>query len=435
MNPRAIAVLLLIQVVEKGHSLTEVLTSLPQRHPQLTEQAFVKALCYETLRWYLQLQTLLDRLLEKPLKSKDSDVSLLMMIGLCQMLFLHTPDHVAVTETVTATQDLKKPWAAKLVNAVLRNFLRQREVFLEAIKTSPACVLAHPNWLIKQLKSAYPSRWELILSANNAHPPLSLRVNLQKISRTDFLQQLSAAKIEASVSAVSEAGVLLKTPRDVLSIPGFLEGWFSVQDISPQLAPGLLDLQEGQRVLDACAAPGGKTLHILETASDLAELVALDISAVRLEKAKETWVRLGLPDRITWVAENATDTHAWWDGRLFDRILLDAPCSATGVIRRHPDIKLLRKATDIPRLAEQQFDLLNALWETLAPNGLLLYATCSVLQQENSEVVQRFLAEHEDAKEVKILSEWGVSCEVGKQILTGDMDGDGFYYAKLRKCC
>lgn len=413
MNPRAIAALALTHVVKEGRSLTEVLPA----------SSLAKALCYETLRWYFQLQYLLSQLLEKPLKPKDTDITLLMMIGLCQLLHLRTPDHVAVTETVNAAQDLKKPWASQLINAVLRNFLRRKDELLNNIH-SPATLFAHPNWLIKMLKQASPKNWEAILQANNQHPPLSLRVNLQKISRALFLQQLQAANICAHISPYSDAGVILDTPCDVASIPGFSAGQCSVQDISPQLAPALLDLKKGLYVLDACAAPGGKTMHILETEPLLARLVALDISATRLRQAQDTEQRLGLPHKIDWIVNDAQRPDLWWDGQPFDRILLDAPCSATGVIRRHPDIKLLRKPEDIPRLARQQLALLNALWPTLCPGGILLYATCSVLPQENSEVIQQFLAEHHDAREIKIER---------NQILPGQDNMDGFYYAKLLK--
>lgn len=433
MNPRAISALLLVQVVKDGRSLTEVLSSLSQTHPNLSEPGLVKALCYEVLRWYFQLQTLLDRLMNKPLKSKDSDIYLLLMTGLCQILFFRTPDYVAVTETVHATKDLDKVWASKLVNAVLRNFLRDQKRIMKEIEGSPASRYSHPNWLIKRLKQAWPDSWESILLANNEHPPLSLRVNLWKLSREDFLQQLSTAEIEATLPIFSNAGITLKTPVDVSTLPGFSSGFFSVQDISPQLAPTLLELQSGHRVLDACAAPGGKTLHILETEPELTALVAIDVSESRLNKAKETWLRLGLPDKITWLVENAEETTSWWDGQLFDRILLDAPCSATGVIRRHPDIKILRKAEDILTLARQQLRLLSALWQTLKPGGILLYATCSVLPQENVEVIQQFLDKTEDASEIKIISNWGIPCVVGKQILPGQDGMDGFYYVKLTK--
>lgn len=433
MNPRAIAALQLVLVIRDGRSLTDVLSSLPQAHPDLSELGLVKALCYEVLRWYLQLQTLLTHVMDKPLKDKDLDVQLLLMVGLCQILFLRTPDHAAVTETVNATKDLKKPWAAKLINAVLRNFLRQQTHLMTEMGKSPASQYAHPNWLIKQLKRAWPNDWESLLEANNAHPPFSLRINQQETTREQFIKQLSDVKLETTISPVSDVSLILNTPTDVTALPGFSAGFFSVQDISPQLAAPLLDLKPSQRVLDACAAPGGKTLHILETEPDIAELVAIDISETRLEKAKESWLRLKLADKITWIAQNAEEVEQWWDGNQFDRILLDAPCSATGVIRRHPDIKLLRKAADIQNLTHLQTNLLNALWKTLKPNGILLYATCSILPQENTDVIEAFLNTHTDASEVKIQSNWGVACEFGKQILTGQDNMDGFYYAKLRK--
>jgi 16S rRNA (cytosine967-C5)-methyltransferase len=295
---------------------------------------------------------------------------------------------------------------------------------------------SHPRWLQKALKAFWPEQWEAICAANNAHPPMILRVNRRHHTRDAYLQKLQTVGIEAQACAFSQDGILLTEPCDVRTLPGFAEGWISVQDEAAQLAADLLELSPGQRVLDACCAPGGKTCHLLEVQPQLAGVVAVDLEAKRLVRVKENLDRLGLSAEL--IAADARDTAQWWDGKPFQRILLDAPCSATGVIRRHPDIKLTRQADDIPALATLQGELLDALWPTLEVGGILLYATCSTLPTENTEVVAAFLARTSGARELDIAGQLGqqppgLRQPHGRQLLAQEGGHDGFYYAKLIK--
>ncbi len=381
-------------------------------------EPFVQALCYEACRWYFQLEALLAKLLEKPLKNKDDDVRLLLLLGLCQLIHMQIPPHAAVAETVAVCSLLNKDWAKGLVNAVLRNYLRRKPAYEHH---------AHPPWLAEKIQADWPAQAAEIFAANNQHPPLILRVNLQKISRADYLAKLPGAQALADTAA----GIVLANPVNVSELPGFLQGEVSVQDATAQLAATLLEPQPGDHILDACAAPGGKTAHLMEYQPALASLTAIDQDEKRLARVAENLTRLGLAAKL--VAADAAAVASWWEGVPFDRILLDAPCSASGVIRRHPDIKLLRRAADIPVLAATQLRLLTALWPLLKIGGRLLYVTCSIFQQENAEVLAAFMAQHADAIEKKIDVTAGVACKIGKQWLPGMNQGDGFYYACLEK--
>jgi 16S rRNA (cytosine967-C5)-methyltransferase len=336
-----------------------------------------------------------------------------------------------VNETVAATKALKKDWAKGLVNAILRAFLRDSEALITQSLTSLQGEYAHPRWLIERLRSAWPSQWVHILKENNLRPPMTLRVNTQRIDMEAFLTNLQQAGIEAVRGTLAPTSVYLTNPCPVENIPGLDHGLCSVQDEASQLVPSLLDLQDNMRVLDACAAPGGKTCHILESGFKFKELVALDNDSRRLERLQQNLDRLQLSATVS--VGDAGATAQWWDGKAFDRILLDAPCSATGIIRRHPDIKLLRRDTDIPKLCLLQAQLLEALWPCLNSGGLLLYTTCSVLPDENSNIVHQFLETHGDAKLETIDGQWGVECNLGKQLLPGADGNDGFYFARLRK--
>ncbi len=269
------------------------------------------------------------------------------------------------------------------------------------------------------------------MEANNQQPPMVLRVNQRRTGRDAWLQRARAEGLEADAVPFTDSGVVLRHPRDVSMLPGFTAGEVSVQDAAAQLAAGLLDLRPGQRVLDACAAPGGKTAHIAEWEPEFAELVAVDIEKERLQRVRENLYRLGLDACL--VEGDASDPSSWWDGRPFDRILLDAPCSATGVIRRHPDIKVLRRADDIPELVVKQQQLLESMWSLLNPGGILLYATCSILKRENVRQITDFIENHPDARELPVTGEWGRGMSVGRQILPDEHQMDGFYYARLRK--
>ena len=430
MNPRLAAARALTAVLSGKASLG---SSLP---PQLDkvehhDRALAQDLAFGAARWQPRLQLLAEKLLEKPFKAADKDVEALLLIGLYQLLHSRIPEHAAIGETVGCAGALKKPWAKGLLNAVLRRAQREHEAIFAELDRDPVLHTAHPRWLQKALKAHWPEHWQAICAANNAHPPLILRVNRRHGSRDAYLTELRDAGIDAEPCAFSRDGVRLLQPCDVTTLPGFKDGRVSVQDEAAQLAADLLELTPGQRVLDACAAPGGKTCHLLEVEPGLSEVVAVDLEAKRLARVRENLDRLHL--EATLIAADGRDTGAWWDGRPFQRILLDAPCSATGVIRRHPDIKLTRKPEDIPALAQLQGELLDALWPTLAPGGILLYATCSVLPMENSETIAAFLARTTDAQEVAIAGEFGLQPAHGRQLLP-QLDGhDGFYYAKLFK--
>src|SRR5690606_10330696 len=289
----------------------------------------------------------------------------------------------------------------------------------------------HPQWLIKLLQEAWPDQWQTVLASNDQRPPFTLRVNRLHNTRDDYLAVLQREEIKAVACPFSSDGITLAEPRPVQDLPGFQQALVSVQDEAAQLAADVLELAPGQRVLDACAAPGGKTCHILEREPTLEEVIALDVDAERLTRIRENLQRLGLSATLR--TADAAQLDNWWDGRPFDRILLDAPCSATGVIRRHPDIKLLRRPDDIDKLAALQRKLLAELWRTLQPNGALIYATCSVLPQENENNVAAFMAEHADAEHIVIKAEWGHKRSFGRQLLPQDGGHDGFYYAVLRK--
>jgi 16S rRNA (cytosine967-C5)-methyltransferase len=311
----------------------------------------------------------------------------------------------------------------------LRNLQRSAPALLD--KHAPAAANAHPDWLWQRLQHDWPQQADAIASANNAHPPMCLRINQTRTSVADYLAQLEAHGIGVETCTWAEGGIRLKTPLDVAALPGFADGLVSVQDEAAQLAAPLLAVEAGQRVLDACCAPGGKTGHILESQPQLAELWALDSSADRLRRVADNLARLQVSARL--LTGDARSPDAWWDGQLFDRILLDAPCSGTGVIRRHPDIKLLRTAADITQLAALQHQLLDALWPLLAVGGVLVYATCSVLPEENTEVLADFLQTTPTAIEWPIEAGWGAPQPVGRQLLP-TVDGcDGFFYARLRK--
>ena len=430
MDARVAAAKALEEVIRQGHSLSTVMPRW-QDKVAAKDRALLQEICYGVLRWYWRLGAIAQRLLRKPFKAKDTDVSCLILIGLYQMEYLRVPDHAAVSETVAATKALKKPWARGLVNAVLRNFQRDKETILTELDKDLQSRYSHPQWLIQQLQQAYPDDWSSILEANNQRPPMYLRVNARQCDRATYLESLQQAGHQASELAWCNEGLILASAADVESLPGFAEGQFSVQDAAAQLAAGLLNAQPGERILDACAAPGGKTAHVLELQPQLAEMVALDHDAQRLERVEQNLERLGLSATV--VCADASQADDWWNGQAFDRIMLDAPCSATGVIRRHPDIKLLRRETDIKPLVELQARILNGLWPLLKPGGMLLYVTCSVLPQENIKQLQYFCAGHENAEHLPITAGWGMEQTIGRQVLPGREGMDGFYYARLRK--
>ncbi len=413
-------------VLARGESLSALLPrELNRLDPE--QRPLAQELAYGTLRWEPRLTRLLKRLMEKPLKPKESDLQALLLVALYQLDQLDTPPNIVVNESVEAVGTLGKPWAKGLTNAVLRNFDREREAIEQKLAGDDQARYAHPQWLIERLRKAWPGQWQAILDGGNARPPFTIRVAGE---RDAYLAELEEVELDATPGRHSPDALTLGRPVAVERLPRFAQGASSVQDEATQLAAWLLDAQRGDRVLDACAAPGGKTGHLLEHTPGL-DLVALDSDPQRLERVAENLARIG--HRAQLVAADAADPSSWWDGRPFQRILLDAPCSATGVIRRHPDIKQLRRPSDIPKLVETQAAILRALWPLLAPGGMLLYATCSVLPEENHLQVAAFLATQADARERPIEADWGRALTPGRQILPGEGGMDGFYYACLQK--
>jgi len=427
-SARATAARIIAEVVNKKHSLNAVLnTSLP--HLPENERGLCQQLCYGVLRWHPQLNAISQQLLNKPLKAKDGDIAALLLCGLYQLRELRIPEHAALSETVNATKTLGKQWAKGLINASLRNYQRQHEEIAQVLKQSDSANYAHPKWLVEQFKHDWPEKWPAILEANNQQPPMMLRVNKQHSTTADYLNRLSDAGINASELSASSEGILLEKPCDVYLLPGFTEGHVSVQDGAAQLVAKTLEIKPNCRILDACAAPGGKTCHILEYEPEN-DVIALDIAPNRLLQIQQNTDRLNL--NATLIASDAADIKNWWDGQQFDRILIDAPCSGSGVIRRHPDIKILRREEDINALAEQQKHLLNTLWPLLKPGGLLVYTTCSAFKQENEYQIESFLQTHPEAQEKELIPAPAQRRTFGYQRLPGDDNLDGFYYACIQ---
>ncbi|GHD41703.1 16S rRNA m(5)C-967 methyltransferase [Marinobacter persicus] len=422
---RAVAARVLL-AVENGQSLNQCLPPAlnqlpPEQRPQL------QALCYGTCRWFHRLDGELGSRLKKPLRKPDRVIHHLMLVALFQLRFSEQASYAVLNETVEACKALDKPHLTGLVNGVLRK--AEREGAPEPADDSAQ--FSHPVWMVEKLRHNWPEDWQAILEANNQQAPMTLRVNAKRFSRDEYLALLNQAGIEAHATRFAPHGIQLEQPVPVDRLPWFADGAVSVQDEAAQLCTTLLDLQPGQRVLDACAAPGGKTCAILESEPALAEVVAIDESAERLPRIEENLERLDL--HATLRQADAADTGHWWDGKAFDRILLDVPCSATGVIRRHPDIKLLRRESDIAPLAGIQLGLLEAMWDILAPGGRLVYATCSVFGQENHRIIQRFVKQNEQVKLVTLDTDWGIDTGAGRQLLPDPDSHDGFFYAVLEK--
>jgi len=422
---RAIAANVLL-AVENGQSLSQSLPPAlsqlpPEQRPQL------QAICYGSCRWFHRLDGELKGRLKKPLRKPDRIVHHLMLVALFQLRFSEQAAYAVLNETVEACRALDKPHLTGLVNGVLR--AAEREGAPEPDDDSSR--FSHPEWMVEKLRHNWSQDWQAILNANNQQAPMTLRVNARRFSRDEYLDLLKEAGIEARATRFAPFGIQLEQPVPVDRLPWFADGAASVQDEAAQLCTTLLDLQPGQRVLDACAAPGGKTCAILESEPGLAEVVAIDESAERLPRIEENLERLDLT--ATLQQADAADTGHWWDGTVFDRILLDVPCSATGVIRRHPDIKLLRRESDIVPLAGIQLGLLEAMWNILAPGGRLVYATCSVFPQENHRIIQRFMKQQTPAKLIELDVEWGRDMTTGRQLLPDPDNHDGFFYAVLER--
>jgi 16S rRNA (cytosine967-C5)-methyltransferase len=401
-----------------GASLNSALAELKMRTGPATLAAAAQDLSYGALRAYGLVDAVLDRLLDRPVA--DASLRGLLLAALSELMVRPDAAHAIVHQAVEAATRLGRPRAKGLVNAVLRNYQRQAATLIPQIESADSGRFRHPPWWIELLKSAYPEQWPRILETGNDHPPMTLRVNRRRSSAETYLEKLRDAGVAAR--RVGECAIRLETPRRVDALPGFASGEASVQDAGAQWAAPLLDVAPGMQVLDACAAPGGKTGHILELAD--CELVAADIDRSRTDRIAQNLARLGLSARL--VVADCRQPERYWPATQFDRILLDAPCSASGVVRRHPDSKWLRRPDDIPAFARVQATMLDALWRILKPAGKLLYATCSVFPAENGEQVEAFLARHDDAKR---LAPRGLP---DGQIVPGP-DTDGFYYALLQK--
>lgn len=438
LTSRKIALKILLCVLKEGQSLSSLI--------QLTENieardaAFARMLSFGVLRFYQQLQALLKPFIKKPLKSKDLDIQLIMLMAIYQIMYTRVPDFAVVDSAVKQVRKSRKKWAAKMVNGVLRNYLRhidgkEPDDVIKEIELEEA-VFSHPQWIINKLKKDWPESWREILTTNNKQAPMTLRINLQHIRADEYITELEKnAEVSGDKITGLPSVLILQQARDVKQLPGFSKGWFSVQDAGAQLAALILQPVEGDHILDACAAPGGKTAHMFELQKGI-QITALDISASRLQRVDENCQRLGFSPSL--IVADARAVDEWWSGELFDKILLDVPCSATGVIRRHPDIKSLRREEDIDALVELQREILVKNWALLKPGGTLLYATCSLFKAENEQQIMWFLQQVDDAALVdlpEIVTELGsqskVSC--GVQLFPVDGRSDGFYYALLKK--
>lgn len=425
---RSLALQLLDQVLHHGQSLS----AIKQQSHEL--EARERALCLElvqgVLRWRWRLEFYLQSYMQKPLRNKDRDVQLLLLLALYEVIYLHTPDYASVNEAVQLTRALGKSWASALVNGVLRQCIRAQQTATLPEPDTESAGYAHPEWLLARIKTDWPEHWQNILEANNSRAPLCLRVNASQGSTAHYQQQLNTAGLVSQTHPYAPQALCLEQACDVTALPGFAEGAVSVQDASAQVAVVLLAAQAGERVLDLCAAPGGKTCQLLESQPDL-DVVAVDIEATRMQRVQQNLLRCQMYAEC--IVGDAQQPQSWWNGELFDRILLDAPCSATGVIRRHPDIKSLRRAEDIAALVELQQNILCAAWPLLKPGGTLLYVTCSLLRAENEQQIAGFLASHGEARHSVLDAAVGIACDYGRQLLPGENNGDGFYFARLQK--
>ena len=428
-DTRAEAARALADIALRGASLREAMERHAPKLPDPRDRALLMALVSDGARWWPRFDAALDRLLDRPLRRKEPAVHALLVLGLVQLEVLELADYAAVAATVEAVRALKRPQLAGLVNAVLRRWQRERATHLAALDARPETRHAHPRWLAEAIARDWPAQAEAVMTADNREPPLMLRANRRRTGRDALIERLRADGQTAEAHAWLADAIVLPHSTDVTRLPGFAEGLFAVQDGAAQIAADLADARDGQRALDACAAPGGKACHLLERA-DVA-LTALEFDAKRAKRIRENLARLHLQADV--VVGDAGDPSRWWDGKPYQRILLDAPCSATGVLRRRPDVRLHRRADDIPVLVGQQRRILEALWPLLAPGGRLVYITCSLLRAENEAVVAPFLATHADAQAVPFTLPAGQAAAIGWQVLPGDGDLDGMYYAVLEK--
>ncbi|MCO4798317.1 MAG: 16S rRNA (cytosine(967)-C(5))-methyltransferase RsmB [Colwelliaceae bacterium] len=424
-NVRALAAKCTYAVIDKGRSLADELPAL-QTKVEGKDKGLLQELCYGVLRYLPELEHEARQLIQKPLVAKQRAIHFLILVGIYQIKYTRIPDHAAVSETVSATKPLKHQHLKALVNGILRNFQR-KEVSPED-NLADAIKFNHPSWFIKKIQAGYPEHWQDVLLANQERPPMWLRVNQQHHTIDQYLKLLEEVNIDVDLIDEFSGAIKLTQATDVNKLPGFELGHVSIQDGAAQQAARLLDCQEDDNVLDCCAAPGGKTCHILELTPKIKAMTAIDIEEKRLVRVQENLARLNLKANV--IAADASKPELWWDNQQYDRILLDAPCSGTGVIRRHPDIKWLRKATDINSLSVLQKQILKNIWSLLKPGGTLLYVTCSILPEENYEQIQQFISDNND---VELIDIDNTQQKIGWQILPNEQSMDGFYYAKLKK--
>lgn len=434
VNARLQALRWLTAVIKDGRSVNELLARDSVSQINIDQPAFAKQLLFGSLRFYHEIKAILDQLLQKPLKLKDTDVWTILLIGIYQLRYLSVPDHAALSECVELTRKIKKPWASGLVNATLRNFQRQQSDIEKKLQKAKTYQYSHPNWIINQLSEDWGEEQAgQILQQNNQQAPMTIRVNSLYCNRKDYQQQLLENDLESKEHPLATDGLVLEQACDVFQLPNFESGHVTVQDAAAQLTVELLDLQPGQRVLDGCAAPGGKTTHILQREPSVT-LTSVEMSENRLARIDQTLERFGFSSNLK--CADIVDVEAWWDGQYFDRILIDVPCSATGVIRRNPDIKIHRKKTDIANLVELQEKILERMWQLLKPGGRLVYATCSVLKRENELQIKRFMQKHtSEAYQLAPLEDYKLndSASIGQQIFPGEYQMDGFYLCALVK--
>jgi 16S rRNA (cytosine967-C5)-methyltransferase len=428
INVRGLAALAIAPLLEEKGSLKQSLAdSLHQCDEK--DKSLLRQICFGTARNYPKLKLIADALLERPIRKSDTHIQALLLVGLYQLLEMRIPAHAAISETVEAAHQLDAQRATGLLNAILRRFDREKDQIIETLYDEPVFLFNHPNWFIEKLKHNWPHFWQEILVQNNQQAPMTIRVNQRNVSRETYMSTLSDMDIAATPCTYSEHGITLASPIDVSNLPGFDKGDISVQDEAAQLSASLLAPQDGEHILDACAAPGGKLCHLLESTKDIT-VDALEISAKRADRIHENLERLSLTARL--IIGDAS-TQDWWDSVIYDKILVDAPCSATGVIRRNPDIKILRKAEEIVAISNLQLSILNNMWGMLKKGGTLVYATCSIFPQENERLIERFLKQNEDAIHHPINANWGVERPYGRQLFPQPNGHDGFFYATLQK--
>ncbi|SEI47488.1 16S rRNA (cytosine967-C5)-methyltransferase [Allopseudospirillum japonicum] len=433
MNIRTRAAQALCPVLQQKASLTQPLAQA-QQGLSAADAALVQEICFGVMRFLPRLQAMSRLLLKQAWKNKDTDLHALLLVGMYQLIYTRIPAHAALSETVEGARELNKTWATKVLNACLRRVQEEGANLVAQANQKQEAAYAHPSWLLKAWKKSFGTDWQAIAEANNQRPPFTVRVNTQAISRDDYLKTLADQGIQAEPAPYATTGVYFAQALKVENLPGFAQGWVSVQDEAAQLAADLLQVKAKMRVLDACCAPGGKSMHLLQAYPQLGELVALDKDPQRLQAVQTSLDRLQPQAPCQLICADAAQPDTWWDGQAFDRILLDAPCSGTGVIRRHPDIKHLRRLSDIDALVAIQQKLLQSLWPLLTPNGILVYATCSTLTRENKDVMANFIYQHPDAEVIKLDTfSWGQASGIGRQLLPQPQGHDGFFYACLKK--